>query len=227
MKTVPSKKLEERRQRLAAILPKLKKLYPRAKCSLEYKDPFQLIIATILSAQCTDERVNKVTPELFKKYPNAKALAAAEQGELEKDIQSTGFFRNKAKSLRGMAAAIVEKHAGAVPQMMEELTHLPGVGRKTANVVLGNAFNINDGVVVDTHVARVSARLALTKHTDPVKIEQDLIQIVPREEWTLFSHLLIFHGREICHARKPKCSICPLLPHCPAGQKFTKSGEAR
>jgi endonuclease-3 len=227
MKTVMSKKLEERRSRLAAILPLLKKMYPAAKCSLDYKDPFQLIIATILSAQCTDERVNKVTPELFRKYSNPKALAAAEQGELEKDIQSTGFFRNKAKSLRGMAAGIVEKHAGAVPQSMDELTHLPGVGRKTANVVLGNAFGINDGVVVDTHVARVSGRLALTKHTDPVKIEQDLIQVVPREEWTLFSHLLIFHGREICYARKPKCSMCPLLPHCPAGQKFIKSGEAR
>jgi len=227
MKTISSKKLEERRKRLRAILPLLKKMYPQAKCSLDYKNPFQLIIATILSAQCTDERVNKVTPELFKKYPSAEALAAADQTELEKDIQSTGFFRNKAKSLRGMAAAIVEKNQGQVPQTMEELTHLPGVGRKTANVVLGNAFSIAEGVVVDTHVARVSARLGLTKHTDPVKIEQDLMQIVPREEWTLFSHLLIFHGREICNARKPKCSICPLLPHCPAGQKFIKTGEAR
>ena len=224
---MPRETLEAKAARTRAIIAGLQKAYPDAHCELNFSSPLELLIATILSAQCTDERVNKVTPELFKKYPNAKALAAAEQGELEKDIQSTGFFRNKAKSLRGMAAAIVEKHAGAVPQMMEELTHLPGVGRKTANVVLGNAFNINDGVVVDTHVARVSARLALTKHTDPVKIEQDLIQVIPREEWTLFSHLLIFHGREICHARKPKCSICPLLPHCPAGQKFTKSGEAR
>jgi endonuclease-3 len=227
MKTITSKKLEDRRQRLGAILPLLKKMYPQAKCSLDYKNPFQLIIATILSAQCTDERVNKVTPELFKKYPSAKALAAAEQSELEKDIQSTGFFRNKAKSLRGMAAAIVEKHQGQVPQTMEELTHLPGVGRKTANVVLGNAFSIAEGVVVDTHVARVSARLGLTKHTEPVKIEQDLMQIVPIEDWTLFSHLLIHHGRQICQARKPKCTICPLLPHCPAGQKFMKTGEAR
>jgi endonuclease III len=227
MKTMASKKLEERRQRLAAILPKLKKLYPQAKCSLDHKNPFQLIIATILSAQCTDERVNKVTPELFKKYPSAKSLAAAEQGMLEKDIQSTGFFRNKAKSLRGMAAAVVEQHQGQVPQTMEDLTNLPGVGRKTANVVLGNAFDISEGVVVDTHVARVSARLALTKQADPVKIEQDLMQVVPKEEWTLFSHLLIFHGREICIARRPKCSICPLLPHCPAGQKFIKTGEAR
>jgi endonuclease-3 len=227
MKAIPSKKLEERRAKIAVILPKLKKMYPQAKCSLDYKNPFQLIIATILSAQCTDERVNKVTPDLFRKYPSPKTLAAAEQGELEKDIQSTGFFRNKAKSLRGMAAGIVEKHQGQVPQTMEELTHLPGVGRKTANVVLGNAFNIADGVVVDTHVARVSARLALTRQADPVKIEQDLMQIVPRQDWTLFSHLLIFHGREICIARKPKCSICPLLPHCPAGQKYIKTGEAR
>lgn len=227
MKALSSKKLEERRERLKLILPKLKKLYPQAKCSLDYKDPFQLIIATILSAQCTDERVNKVTPELFKKYPTPKALAAAQQEELEKDIQSTGFFRNKAKSLRGMAAGVVENHGGNVPRTMEELTHLPGVGRKTANVVLGNAFGIDEGVVVDTHVARVSARLALTKNADPVKIEQDLMQIVPRGDWTLFSHLLIFHGRQICIARKPKCSICPLLPHCPAGQKYIKTGEAR
>jgi endonuclease III len=227
MKALTSKKLEDRRKRLSAILPLLKKMYPQAKCSLDYKSPFQLIIATILSAQCTDERVNKVTPALFRKYPSAKALAGADQSELEKDIQSTGFFRNKSKSLRGMAAAIVEKHQGQVPQTMEELTHLPGVGRKTANVVLGNAYAIAEGVVVDTHVARVSARLGLTKHTDPVKIEQDLMQIVPREEWTLFSHLLIHHGREICIARRPKCSICPLLPHCPAGQKFMKTGEAR
>jgi len=226
MKLLITKKFEDRRKRVSAILPILKKLYPKAKCSLDYKNPLQLLIATILSAQCTDERVNKVTPDLFKKYPNVKALADADQNALEKDIQSTGFFRNKAKSLRGMAAAIVEQHQGQVPQTMDELTHLPGVGRKTANVVLGNAFSISEGVVVDTHVARVSARLGLTKETDPVKIEKDLMQIVPREEWTLFSHLLIFHGREICQARKPRCSICPLLPHCPAGQKFVKAGVA-
>ena len=226
MKLLITKKFEDRRKRVSAILPILKKLYPKAKCSLDYKNRLQLLIATILSAQCTDERVNKVTPDLFKKYPNVKALADADQNALEKDIQSTGFFRNKAKSLRGMAAAIVEQHQGQVPQTMDELTHLPGVGRKTANVVLGNAFSISEGVVVDTHVARVSARLGLTKETDPVKIEKDLMQIVPREEWTLFSHLLIFHGREICQARKPRCSICPLLPHCPAGQKFVKAGVA-
>jgi len=227
MKLLTSKKFEERRQKVSIILPLLKEMYPAAKCSLDYRNPLQLLMATILSAQCTDERVNKVTPELFKKYRTAQALAAANQDELEKEIQSTGFFRNKAKSLRGMAAAIVEQHQGQVPQTMKELTHLPGVGRKTANVVLGNAFNIAEGVVVDTHVARVSARLGLTKETDPVKIEEDLVQVVPPQEWTLFSHLLIFHGREICQARRPKCSMCPLLPHCPAGQKYMKKGEAR
>jgi endonuclease-3 len=227
MPKTESKKIHDRRQRLAAILPLLKKTYPEAKCSLDYKNPLQLLIATILSAQCTDERVNKVTPGLFRKYKSAKDLAAADPSQLEKEIQSTGFFRNKAKSLRGMAAAIVEKHSGQVPRTMEELTHLPGVGRKTANVVLGNAFSIAVGIVVDTHVSRVAARLGLTKHTDPVKIEQDLMQIVPTEDWTLFSHLLIHHGRQICQARKPKCSICPLLPHCPAGQKFMKTAEAR
>ncbi len=222
-----SKKVLQRRQKVVLILPMLKKLYPQAKCSLDYKSPLQLLIATILSAQCTDERVNKVTPDLFRKYRDARALAAAKQEELEKDIQSTGFFRNKAKSLRGMAAGIMERHSGEVPRTMEELTALPGVGRKTANVVLGNAFSIAVGVVVDTHVARVSGRLALTKNTDPEKIEQDLMEVVPKEEWTLFSHLLIHHGREICIARRPKCSICPLLPECPAGQKYIKSGEAR
>jgi len=226
MKLLNTKKFQDRRERVSVILPLLKKLYPKARCSLDYRNPFQLIIATILSAQCTDERVNKVTPDLFRKYPNVKALASADQTELEKDIQSTGFFRNKAKSLRGMAAAIVEHHQGQVPQTMKDLTHLPGVGRKTANVVLGNAFGIAEGIVVDTHVARVSARLALTKETDPEKIEQDLMQILPPQEWTLFSHLLIFHGREICQARKPRCSACPLLPNCPAGQKFVKAGVA-
>ncbi len=222
-----SKKVQQRRQKVVIILPILKKLYPQAKCSLDYRNPLQLLIATILSAQCTDERVNKVTPDLFRKYGDAKALAGAQQEELEKDIQSTGFFRNKAKSLRGMAAGIMERHKGEVPRTMEELTALPGVGRKTANVVLGNAFAISEGVVVDTHVARVSARLALTKHTDAEKIEHDLMEVLPKEEWTLFSHLLIFHGREICIARRPKCSICPLLTHCPAGQKYMKTGEAR
>ena len=217
-----SKTLEQRRERVAAILPLLKKMYPHAKCSLDHGNPLELLVATILSAQCTDERVNIVTKDLFRKYKSAGDYAKVQQETLEKDIQSTGFFRNKAKSLRGMGQALLERHKGKVPDSMEELTNLPGVGRKTANVVLGNAFGQNVGVVVDTHVARLSNRLGLTKHADPVKIEQDLIQIVPREEWTLFSHLLIHHGRAICTARNPKCERCPLLAHCPAGQLFIK-----
>ena len=214
--------LEARRKRVQdAILPILKRTYPHAQCSLDYSNPLELLVATILSAQCTDERVNIVTKSLFKKYRNAKAYADVVPEELEMDIQSTGFYRNKTKSLRGMGAALVERHGGKVPQTMDELTHLPGVGRKTANVVLGNAFNQNVGVVVDTHVTRVSNRLGLTKHAiDAVKIEQDLMQVVPQEEWTLFSHLLIHHGRAICQARKPECPECPLLPYCPAGPKF-------
>ena len=220
---------EARRKRVEqAILPILKRTYPHAQCSLDYTNPLELLVATILSAQCTDERVNIVTKSLFKKYRNAKAYADVAPEELEKDIQSTGFYRNKTKSLRGMGAALVERHGGKVPQTMDELTHLPGVGRKTANVVLGNAFHQNVGVVVDTHVTRVSNRLGLTKHAvDAVRIEQDLMQVVPQEEWTLFSHLLIHHGREICQARKPKCPPCPLLPHCPAGPKFIAAEEKK
>lgn len=213
------KVLKDRRDRVTAILPILKKTYPNARCSLDHKNPLQLLVATILSAQCTDQRVNIVTKDLFKKYPTAAALAGAMQEELEKDIQSTGFFRNKAKSLRAMAAALLEKHDGKVPETLEELTHLAGVGRKTANVVLGNAFGKDEGVVVDTHVGRLSGRLGLTKHTDPIKIERDLMEIVPRKDWTLWPHLMIYHGRAICQARKPKCEICPLLKNCPWGQK--------
>jgi endonuclease-3 len=211
-------------ERTAAILAILKKTYPKAKCSLDYKTPLQLIVATILSAQCTDVRVNMVTPGLFKKYPTAAKLAAADSGELEKEIQSTGFYRNKAKSLKAMAAALVEKHGGKVPQTMEELTQLAGVGRKTANVVLGNAFGKNVGVVVDTHVARVSQRLGLTKQTDPVKIETDLMKLVPQEDWTIWSHLLIFHGRAVCQARNPKCGECVILKLCPTGRELVASG---
>jgi endonuclease-3 len=221
-----SKKIEQRRGRVAKVLPLLKKLYPNAKCSLDHRNPLELIVATILSAQCTDDRVNIVTKTLFKKYRSATDYARAPQEALEKDIQSTGFYRNKAKSIRAMAQSLMDRHNGEVPQTMEELVELAGVGRKTANVVLGNAFGKNIGVVVDTHVTRVSNRLALTDHeSDAVKIEQDLIQVVPQDEWTLFSHLLIFHGRQICQARKPKCEICPLLPHCPAGQKIMKQRE--
>jgi endonuclease-3 len=225
MPKAESKTIVERRNRVTQfILPILKREYPDARCSLDHKTPLQLIVATILSAQCTDERVNIVTKDLFKKYKSARDYATAAPEALEKDIQSTGFYRNKAKSLRNMAAALVEKHGGKVPDTMDELVDLAGVGRKTANVVLGNAFGKDVGVVVDTHVTRLSNRLGLTKHAvDAVKIEQDVMKVVPQEDWTLFSHLLIYHGRAICQARKPKCDVCPLLPHCPAGQKFIKT----
>jgi endonuclease-3 len=225
MPRAESKKWTDRRHCVVQfILPTLKKTYPTATCSLDFGNPLQLLVATILSAQCTDERVNAVTKTLFKKYRSAKDYAGVSQEELEKDIQSTGFYRNKAKSLRGMAAAIVERHGGKVPDTMDDLTELAGVGRKTANVVLGNAFGKNVGVVVDTHVTRVSNRLGLTDHlVDAVKIEQDLMRIVPQDEWTLWSHLLIHHGRAICQARKPRCEACPLLPHCPAAQKFIRA----
>jgi endonuclease-3 len=216
------KKLQLRKDRVRTVLPILKKTYPEAKCSLDHTNPLELLVATILSAQCTDERVNIVTRDLFRKYKSARDYAKVPQEILEKDIQSTGFYRNKAKSLRAMAQSLIDKHEGEVPGTMEELTDLAGVGRKTANVVLGNAFNENVGVVVDTHVSRLSQRLGLTDHEDAVKIEQDLMEVVPREDWTLWSHLLIHHGRAICQARKPKCEECPLLAHCPAGQKLIK-----
>ena len=216
-----SKKIEERRARVGAILPVLKRTYPYAKCSLNHSNPLELLVATILSAQCTDERVNIVTKDLFRKYRKAADYANVKPEVLEKDIQSTGFYHNKTKSLRAMAASLLEKHNGNVPDTMDELVKLAGVGRKTANVVLGNAFGKNVGVVVDTHVTRLSNRLKLSSQKiDAVKIEQDLIKVVPQDEWTLFAHLMIHHGRAICQARKPKCEVCPLLPHCPAGQKF-------
>jgi endonuclease-3 len=221
-----SKTVVRRRERVDVILPVLKSVYPAAKCSLDFTTPFQLVVATILSAQCTDERVNLVTKPLFKKYRTPKAFAESPPGELEGMIQSAGFFNAKAKSLRGMAAALITDHAGEVPRTMEALTVLPGVGRKTANVVLGNAFGLNDGVTVDTHVGRLSLRLGLTRHTDPVKIEQDLIPIVPRDQWTLWSHLLIYHGRAICKARKPACRRCPILKDCPSGPALIESGGA-
>lgn len=222
-----SKKVQDRTERVKKILPILKNTYPNAKISLNFSTPLELLIATILSAQCTDERVNKVTPDLFRKYSTAAKLAKVSQEELEKDIQSTGFFRNKAKSLRGMAAAILEKHGGKVPDTMEELTELPGVGRKTANVVLGNAFGKDIGIVVDTHVARLSARLGLTSHADPVKIEQDLMQVIPQSEWTHWAHLMIHHGRAICQARKPRCEECPIVAYCPFGQKAVVARPSR
>ncbi len=218
--------LNTRRKRVAAILPILKKTYPDAKCSLTHSNPLELIVATILSAQCTDERVNIVTRELFRKYRTAEDYARVPQVELEKDIQSTGFYRNKAKAIRAMAQSLIDKHGGQVPKTMEELVALAGVGRKTANVVLGNAFGINVGVVVDTHVTRLANRLGLTSHaSDAVKIEQDLMQIVPQEEWTLWSHLLIHHGRAICTARNPKCEMCPIFDHCPTGPQIIEQRE--
>jgi endonuclease III len=200
--------------RVRAILQKLDEAYPAATCALTHDNPFQLLISTILSAQCTDVRVNQVTATLFPKYPNAEAFAYANPKELEQDIRPTGFFRNKTKSIMGASKKIVEELHGQVPRTMEELLTLPGVARKTANVVLGTAFGIAAGVVVDTHVQRVSRRLDLTKNTDPKKIEQDLMQVIPQEKWILFSHQLIWHGRRVCQARKPRCLECDLERIC-------------
>lgn len=197
---------------------RLAALYPDAHCELDYRSPFELIAATILSAQCTDKRVNMTTPLLFQRYPTARALAAARQEDIEEIIKSTGFFRAKAKSLIGMAGALVHGHGGEVPTRMEDLVRLPGVGRKTANVVLGNAFDINVGVVVDTHVGRLAVRLGLTKETDPVKVEQALMALFPAPSWTLLSHLFIWHGRRVCGARKPRCSECALADICPSAR---------
>jgi endonuclease III len=200
--------------RVEAILKRLDEAYPAATCALKHDNPFQLLISTILSAQCTDERVNQVTATLFKNYPNPKAFAYANPAELEKEIRPTGFFRNKTKSIMGASKKIVEEFHGEVPQTMEQLLTLPGVARKTANVVLGTAFGQASGVVVDTHVERVSSRLDLTKHTEPKKIELDLMAAIPREKWILFAHQLIWHGRRVCQARKPKCIECNLEKLC-------------
>ena len=205
-------------ERAAEIYDRLAAHYPGAHCALDFTSPFQLLVATILSAQCTDKRVNMVTPALFKRYRTPAALAAAKQEEVEEIIKSTGFFRNKAKNLIGMAAAITERHSGRVPDDLESLVALPGVGRKTANVVLGNAFGKDEGVVVDTHVSRVTQRLALTRQIDPVKIERDLVRLFPRDRWTMLSHLLIEHGRQVCDARRPKCEICFLSDVCPSSR---------
>ena len=212
---------ESRRAKSARALEILRRLhaeYPGAHCELDFGDPYQLIVATILSAQCTDVRVNMVTPELFRRLPDAHALAAETQDEVEAVIRSTGFFRNKAKNLIGMARALVSEHDGVVPQAMDRLRPLPGVGRKTANVVLGNAFGINEGVTVDTHVARLSALLALSGGNDPVRIEQDLMALFPRDEWTMLSHLLIWHGRRVCIANRPRCTVCVLNDVCPSAR---------
>jgi len=206
----------ERKARARKIIARLKREYPDATCALHHSSALELVVATILSAQCTDARVNMVTPHLFTKYRTAADYAAVDPRVLETEIQSTGFFRNKTKSIIGMAQALVERHGGEVPQTMEELTVLPGVGRKTANVILGTWFKKNEGVVVDTHVHRLSRLLRLTRQDDPVKIEQDLMEIVPRADWTWFSHTLIQHGRSVCIARRPKCADCVLNRLCPS-----------
>lgn len=208
-----------KKERADEIVHQLKRMYPRAKCALNFSNAYELLIATILSAQSTDARVNEVTPALFATYPEPRALAAAKLPELEREIKSTGFFRNKAKAIVGAAQAIVDRHGGVVPSSMEELVELPGVGRKTANVVLGNAYDQSVGIVVDTHVARVAGRLGLTANADPVKIERDLMELIPRKEWTRFAHRMIEHGRQICVARKPKCSECRLNELCPSAQE--------
>jgi endonuclease-3 len=204
------------KKRAGKIIGQLKRAYPDARCSLNYSTPLELLIATILSAQCTDERVNIVTVDLFRKYRGAEDYVNAVPAELERDIHSTGFFRNKAKAIQGACRMIGEQYGGRVPETLEELVALPGVARKTANVVLGNAYGIASGVVVDTHVSRVSQRLKLTEHEQPEKIERDLIELVPRRDWIIFPHLLIAHGRAVCKARTPLCAECPVEPLCPS-----------
>jgi endonuclease-3 len=202
------------RARARSILRELARLYPDAHCALHHQTPLQLLVATILSAQCTDARVNLVTPALFARYPDARALASADQGELERYIQSTGFFRNKARNIIACCQALVERHGGEVPGTMEELVPLAGVGRKTANVILGTAFGV-PGITVDTHVGRLSRRLGLSEQDDPGKVERDLMRLIPKKDWTMLSHRLIFHGRQVCHARKPDCGHCRLAELCP------------
>jgi endonuclease-3 len=206
---------EQKKKRARRVYRKLAKQYPDATRALLHRNPYQLLVATILSAQCTDERVNMTTPTLFEKYPDPQALAASRPADVEKIIKSCGFYRNKTKSIRGAAQAIVDEHDGEVPQTMDELLKLPGVARKTANVVLGNAFDTNVGVVVDTHVKRLSNRLGFTDQKTPEKIEQDLMPLFPKKNWTMLSHLLIFHGRATCKARKPDCDNCVVNKDCP------------
>ncbi|MCL6435299.1 MAG: endonuclease III [Leptolyngbyaceae cyanobacterium HOT.MB2.61] len=211
-----TRKLASKKQRAIEILLRLKHLYPNATCSLNYETPVQLLVATILSAQCTDERVNMVTAELFRRFPDAAAIAAADPTELESLVKSTGFYRNKAKNIQAACRMIMTEFGGEVPRLMEDLLRLPGVARKTANVVLANAFGINMGVTVDTHVKRLSYRLGLTQHTDPTRIERDLIKLLPQPDWENWSIRLIYHGRAVCHARKPLCDRCVLADLCPS-----------
>jgi endonuclease III len=221
-RTASKETVDDLKKRLREIIRRLKRAYPGAKCSLNHTNPFELLIATILSAQCTDERVNIVTGDLFRKYHGPEDYLKVSPRELEQDIQSTGFFRNKTKSIQGTAKVLTEQYHGEVPQTMDQLLELPGVARKTANVVLGNAFEIKSGVVVDTHVTRLSHRLGLTKQKTAEKIEQDLIQIVPKKDWVIFPHLFIYHGRRICKARNPSCAECEVEKLCPSS--FLKTG---
>lgn len=216
--------IPDRKKRTAEIIKRLKKAYPDAHCALNHTTPFELLIATILSAQCTDERVNIVTADLFRKYRGPEDFVKVSQQELERDIHSTGFFRNKAKNIKAASQRLIEVYGGEIPQTMEEILTLGGVARKTGNVVLGNAFGIASGVVVDTHVSRLSQRLGLTTEKTPEKIERDLQELVPKKDWVMFSHWLIYHGRQICNARKPKCTECVLSDQCPSYPLFT-SGQ--
>jgi len=215
---MPRESKKAKKERAAEIYRLLHEEYPDAHCELDHEDPFQLSVATILSAQTTDERVNMVTPHLFERYPDAEALAEADQEDVEEIIRSTGFFRNKARNIIGFADALVSEHDGEIPRNLKELHAMPGVGRKTANVILGNAFDINEGVVVDTHVKRLSGRLGFTRETTPEKVEKDLMGLFPREDWTLLSHLLIWHGRRVCDARKPACERCVVSHLCPSSR---------
>ncbi|HUU44353.1 MAG TPA: endonuclease III [Acidobacteriota bacterium] len=223
---MPRETQSERIRRARRIARTLKRLYP-ARTALTHNDPFQLVVATILSAQCTDERVNAVTPELFARYQTPADFAKADPADVEQIIHSTGFFRAKTRHIIGAAQAIVEHHDGKVPRTLTELTRLPGVGRKTANVVLGTAYGLAEGVVVDTHVRRLSRRMRLTRHTDPAKIERDLMTLLPRSRWIEFSHRIIWHGRAICPARRPHCSECPLVPDCPTSREYLLSRPVR
>jgi endonuclease III len=214
----PRESKQARAARAARIYELLAEEYPDAHCELDYVDAYQLSVATILSAQTTDVRVNLVTPVLFGRYPSVEALANAQQADVEEIIRSTGFFRNKAKNIIGFARAVMAEHDGEIPRTLDELAALPGVGRKTANVILGNAFGVDEGVVVDTHVKRLSARLALTPYEDPIKVEQDLMALFPRERWTMLAHLLIWHGRRVCDARNPRCEACIVSGLCPSSR---------
>ncbi len=218
--------LAQRRELANKVVETLRRLYPDARCSLDYRTPLQLLIATILSAQCTDERVNKVTPALFARYRSAADFASADPRELENYIRSTGFYRAKAKNIIACCRALVERHGGELPRSLEELTKLPGVGRKTANVLLGTAWGIPAGIVVDTHVRRLARRMGLTQHTDPDKIERDLMELIPQEEWIAFGHRMIYHGRQVCLARNPRCDQCALNSFCPKIGVQTRKSQA-